>query len=223
MLNSDNGEQITLDLIHFQDMPLRRPDSDEDQVNVFRADDRSDEKKDMVRKHKQWLDTVQREYPKPETPYRIGVYIRYFNQTRYKDYLEFHKKEFQDTIGLCPQWKLVDFYVDHGMSAPNMENAPEWCRLVSDCFNGKVNLIVTQKVSNVARKPDNIAFLARIFAAQEPPVGIYFISEDIFTLASYYQHDLHDDEFLPEGMNIIKDNEPDRLISGGTDDESYNE
>ena len=78
-----------------------------------------------------------------------------------------------------------------------METAPEWSRLLQDAFDGKVDLIITQKVSNVTRKMHEITILARLLAAQKHPIGIYFISEDIFTLASYYQEDLKDTTFLP--------------------------
>ena len=175
------------------------------EVNVFRPDDISTEQKDLIRRHQLWLSTIRKEYPLPSHPYRIGVYIRYFNQTKYKDYLEYHKKQYEDTIALCPLWTLVDFYVDSGSVAPNMESAPEWCRLLDDCFSGKVDLIITQKVSNVTRKPQDISLISRLLAAQEKPVGIYFISEDIFTLASYYQQDLHEVGFLPEGWNLLPD------------------
>ena len=84
-----------------------------------------------------------------------------------------------------------------------MECSKEWCRLLEDCFNGKVDLIVTQKVSNVSSDWKEMAFWARILAAQEHPVGIYFISEDIFTLASYYQTDLRNREMLPDGWKIL--------------------
>ena len=127
----------------------------------------------------------------------MGIYIRYFNQTKYENYLSFHRKQFEDTIALCPKWKLVDFYIDEGSTAPHMETAPEWGRLLDDCSEGKVNLIITQKVSNVAKGTFDVTLCSRLLAAQEPPVGIYFISEDIFTLASYYQDDLRDPYFLP--------------------------
>lgn len=78
-----------------------------------------------------------------------------------------------------------------------METAPEWSRLLVDCSEGKVDLIITQKVSNISKKPVEVAFCARILAAKQPPVGIYFISEDMFTLASYYLDDLKDTDFLP--------------------------
>ena len=57
----------------------------------------------------------------------------------------------------------------------------------------------------------------KLLAAQKKPVGIYFISEDIFTLASYYQQDLHEVDFLPEGWNLLPDEEDEdiTLLPGG--------
>lgn len=40
-------------------------------------------------------------------------------------------------------------------------------------------------------------------------MGIYFISEDIFTLASYYQPDLRDTGLLPEGWQTLPADELD--------------
>ena len=188
--------------------------------NVFRRDNPRDQyQQDRIRRHKLWLDTVIHEYPMPYSKYRIGVYIRYFNQTKHENYLDYHKQQFIDTISLCPNWQLVDFYIDTGISAPSMENSPEWCRLLEDCFSGKVNLIVTQKASNVSRKPEELAFISRILAAQRNPVGIYFISEDLFTLASYYQAELREKDFLPDGWELLPDDEldPPVLLQGGDD------
>lgn len=160
---------------------------------------------EIIAQHRNWLQNIRKERPLASTPYKIGIYIRYFNQTKYDNYLDYHIKGFEDAISLCPKWELVDFYVDEGSTAPNMENAEDWCKLIEDCFSGKINLIITQKVSNVSKKPHEITFLARILAAQDPPVGIYFISEDIFTLASYYTDDLQDLEFLPEGCQKLNE------------------
>ena len=175
--------------------------------NVFRNENQY--RSDRISRHKRWLNSIVHECPMPYSAYRIGVYIRYYNQTKYDNYLDYHKKQFEDTISLCPKWELVDFYVDEGMSAPSMENAREWCRLLNDCFSGRVNLIVTQKVSNVSRKPEELAFISRILAAQKQPVGIYFISEDLFTLASYYRQDLRETGFLPESWKVLPQDELD--------------
>lgn len=152
--------------------------------------------------HRAWLKSIRHERPAPSHPFKVGIYIRYFNQTKYDNYLAYHKKQFADTIALCPNWKLTGFYVDMGSTAPNMENAPEWSRLVQDCMDQKIDLIITQKVSNISRYPEEVTFCSRVLAALQHPVGIYFISEDIFTLASYYQEDLLDPYFLPENNDL---------------------
>ena len=175
--------------------------------------DKDPEFVEKLNRHKQWLATIRHEHPSPQRTFKVGVYIRYFNQTKYEDYLKYHIKQFEDTIALCPKWTLVDFYIDEGSVAPRMESAKEWCRLLEDCFNGKVDLIITQKVSNVSRSPEEIAFVSRILAAQEHPVGIYFISEDLFTLASYYQDDLRDTEFLPTEERLALSDESEETES----------
>lgn len=167
------------------------------QVSPFARDPQEEARRRMLAHHKLWLESLQHEYPSPYAHYRIGVYIRFFNQTKYDNYLLFHKQEFIDTIGLCPNWTLVDFYVDEGQSAPYMENAKEWSRLLQDCMDGKIDLIITQKVSNVSRNPAEVTFCARFLATQPKPIGIYFVNEDIFTLASYYQEDMRERRFFP--------------------------
>ncbi len=154
-------------------------------------------KQGVLAEHRAWLKTIKHERPSPSNPFKVAVYIRYFNQTRYENYLDKHKQQFLDTLGLCPIWEFVGFYIDEGGTAPNMESAPEWSRLVQDCFDEKVDLIITQKTSNISKKYSELTFCSRILAALKKPVGIYFISEDIFTLASYYQEDLKDPFFYP--------------------------
>ena len=160
----------------------------------------TDEEKDLARiaKHREWLKNIRHEVPSPAKHYNVGVYIRY-----------------TDTLALCPNWNFVGFYIDEGAVAPNMESAKEWSRLLQDCMDGKVNLIITQKVSNVSRKDYEIAFVARMLAALDNPVGIYFVSEDIFTLASYYQNDLRDTGFFPdENWKILPDDDSEvKLLS----------
>ena len=177
--------------------------------NVFRRHIEEVPQKRQLVRHRLWLDTIRHEYPMPYQPYKIGVYIRFYNQTQYSDeaYLEKHKQWFGDDIALCPRWTLVDFYVDYGSSAPRMESSPEWCRLLGDCLTGKVDLIVTQKVGNVSENAEELTWISRVLATQEKPVGIYFISEDIFTLASYYREDMKDRDFLPEGWQPLPKDE----------------
>lgn len=159
--------------------------------------DAENEQRTMLAEHRAWLKSIKPERPLPKHHFKVAVYIRYFNQTKYEDYLEVHKQQFLSTINLCPNWDFIGFYVDEGGSAPNMESAEAWSQLLQDCYEGKVDLIITQKTSNVSKKAVELSFCARMLAALEKPVGIYFISEDIYTRASYYQEDLKDTFFLP--------------------------
>ena len=68
------------------------------------------EKAKQIAAHKAWLQSIRHERPSTSHPFKIGVYIRYFNQTKYDNYLAYHKKQFSDSIGLCPKWELIDFY-----------------------------------------------------------------------------------------------------------------
>ena len=159
--------------------------------------DEEAERNSLLAEHRAWLKSIKHERPLPKHPFHVAVYIRYFNQTRYENYLSAHKKQFLDTLALCPKWDFIGFYVDEGSTAPNMESAPEWSRLLQDCYDGKIDLVITQKASNISKKLSELAFCTRLLAALPHPVGIYFISEDIYTLASYYQEDLHDPVFFP--------------------------
>ena len=136
----------------------------------------STEHAQKIAEHKAWLQNIRHERPNTAHHYRVAIYIRYYNQTKYDNYLEKHIQDFDDTLSLCPNWEFVGYYIDEGSTAPNMENAKEWSRLLQDCLDGKIDLIITQKVKNVSRKPHEVTYLARILARQNPPIGIYFIS-----------------------------------------------
>lgn len=187
---TDNLDATEIELVNKFNEIARTP-------QLFFSADTSSERAKKIAQHKVWLSSIRHEFPSPATHFKVGVYIRYFNQTKYDDYLETHKAMFMDAISLCPNWEFVGYYIDEGSTAPNMETAAEWSRLLNDATEGKVDLIITQKVSNVSKKVHEVTLCARLLAAMEHPVGIYFLSEDIYTLASYYQHDLRDTFFLP--------------------------
>ena len=69
----------------------------------------SSDRSDKISEHRLWLQNIRKEHPLPATPYRVGVYIRYFNQTKSANYLDYHIKNYEDTLALCPKWTLVDF------------------------------------------------------------------------------------------------------------------
>ena len=104
------------------------------QISPFARDPWEEAHRRMLARHKLWLESLQHEYPSPYAHYRIGVYIRFFNQTRYDNYLLFHKQEYIDTIALCPNLTLVTFMWMKAKLLPTWktpENGPGFFRIVS--------------------------------------------------------------------------------------------
>ena len=99
------------------ELALQEPALAQSGSNVLRRHIKENPKKASLARHRLWLDSIPHEYPMPYTPYKIGVYIRYFNQTRHENYLEKHIQQYMDDIALCLRWTLVDFYVDEGSTA----------------------------------------------------------------------------------------------------------
>ena len=54
----------------------------------------------LVEQHRQWLKSIRHETPSPKIPFKVTVYIRFFNQTKYGDeeYLERNKEVFRATL-----------------------------------------------------------------------------------------------------------------------------
>lgn len=75
------------------------------------VDEREAARLKLIADHKAWLNKTKKEHPSPYQFFKVGVYIRYFNQTKYENYLDNHKMQFIDLIQSCPNWTLVDFYV----------------------------------------------------------------------------------------------------------------
>lgn len=186
----------------------------DDEGNIIKLDPEDEQKIKDIADHMAWLSTIPHEIPSPYHHFKIGLYFRYYNQTKYDNYIDYHKAEFTETIGLCPNWELVDYYIDKGQTAPKLENAPELMRLINDCLSGKVDLIITERIKSISNDPFEITFLSRMLATQKHPIGIYFVNEDMFTLASYYRFDLkdaqyfvgaEDDAYMPELEGGVSD------------------
>ncbi len=173
-------------------------------VYPFSANEKSEREK-LLSQHLAWLDTVEHEFPDPRKQLRIAVYIRFYNSTRHPDFLEHTKRHYEYIISQCPNWSLVDFYVDMGASVPRITHSKELMRMLNDCDDGKIDVIVTKRMNKMSKDPMEITLLARYLATKTPPVGIYFESDDVFTTASYYMEDMRDTQFLPEGWKVLSD------------------
>lgn len=59
------------------------------------------ERAEMIADHLIWLHSIRRERPLVSRPFKAGIYIRYFNQTRYENYLLTSTRRALSTPWLC--------------------------------------------------------------------------------------------------------------------------
>ena len=95
---------------------------------------------------------------------------------------ELQKNHYTDLVNRREDWKLVDIYADEGISGTSLKHRDSFIRMIADCKAGKIDLIVTKSVSRFARNVLDCIGYVRQLAAMSPPIGVFFETENIYTL-----------------------------------------
>lgn len=123
------------------------------------------------------------DFYKSETHKRVAVYARVStddpNQT---SSYELQKNHYEDFVNSRANWDLVGIYADEGISGTSLQHRDSFLRMISDCRAGKIDLIVTKSVSRFARNIIDCIGYVRQLKAADPPIGVFFETENIFTL-----------------------------------------
>ena len=128
--------------------------------------------------------------PQPTLDYndreqRVAVYARVStDDPRQTSSYELQKNHYQDVVSRHPGWILIDIYADEGISGTSLQHRDSFIRMIEDCKAGKIDLIITKSVSRFARNVLDCIGYVRQLAAMTPPIGVFFETENIFTLNS---------------------------------------
>lgn len=95
---------------------------------------------------------------------------------------ELQKKHYEEQINNTPGWVFAGIYADEGISATSLKNRDEFNRMIADCYNGKIDVIVTKNVSRFARNVVDCLSVVRKLSQLNPPVGVKFETEGFFSL-----------------------------------------
>lgn len=116
---------------------------------------------------------------------RVAVYARVStDDPRQTSSYELQKNHYQDVVSRHPGWRLVEIYADEGISGTSLSHRDAFVRMIEDCHAGKIDLIVTKSVSRFARNVLDCIGYVRQLAALNPPIGVFFETENIYTLHS---------------------------------------
>lgn len=97
---------------------------------------------------------------------------------------ELQRNHYMDLINRHENWKLYDIYADEGISGTSLNHRDAFVRMIEDCRQGKINLIITKSVSRFARNTIDCLEYVRELKNMPQPVGILFETEGIYTLDS---------------------------------------
>lgn len=93
--------------------------------------------------------------------------------------LEAQKIHYESYIKANPDWEFAGLYYDEGISGTKKEKRAELLRLISDCENLQVDLIITKSISRFARNTIDCLDIVRKLI--DIGVFIYFEKENLNT------------------------------------------
>jgi len=116
---------------------------------------------------------------------RVAVYARVSTKsTDQVSSIENQTKYYTDKIEKTPNWELQDIYKDEGISGTSTKRRKDFQRMIQAADDKKIDLIVCASVSRFARDISDMIENVRHLKTHNPnhPVGVYFETEDIYTL-----------------------------------------
>lgn len=113
---------------------------------------------------------------------RVAIYVRVSTEDEMQTTsFELQKRYYNQYIQERPNWTLVKIYADEGISG-TVKNRPEFQKMMDDCIAGKIDVVITKSVSRFARDVLVTVGYTRTLAELNPPVGVFFETESIFSL-----------------------------------------
>ncbi len=114
---------------------------------------------------------------------RVAIYARVStDDPRQTSSYELQKNYYEDYINRYPNWELVHIYADEGISGTSLRHRDSFNQMINDCASGKIDMIITKSVSRFARNIMDCIGNVNKLKQQDPPVGVFFENEQIYTL-----------------------------------------
>ena len=112
---------------------------------------------------------------------RVAAYCRV--STDSDDQLNSYKSQVQfytDYIKSKKEWVFVDIYADEAITGTQTKKRDNFQRLINDCLNGEIDMIITKAISRFAR--NTLDTLKYVRMLKEKNIAVFFEKENINTL-----------------------------------------
>ena len=117
-------------------------------------------------------------------PFRACAYCRVStdNDEQLSSF-ELQQAHYRQVVQDHPNWELKHIYADEGISGTSLKNRDAFNEMIEACKRGEYDLIITKSVSRFARNLVDCISLIRMLKGQSPPVGVFFETDNLYTLS----------------------------------------
>ena len=113
---------------------------------------------------------------------KVAAYARISMETeQLKHSLSAQISHYSELIQSNPEWEYVGVYADDGITGRNTKGRKEFKRLIADCEEGKVDLILVKSISRFAR--DTVDTLRITRRLKTLGIDVFFERESIHSLS----------------------------------------
>lgn len=116
---------------------------------------------------------------------RVAAYIRVSTKSKGQvSSIANQLKYYTEKIEKTPNWELTEIYSDEGKSGTSKKWRKNFKRMLEDAAKKKMDLVVCASISRFARNISDLIEEVRKLRTMNPsnPVGVYFETEDLYTL-----------------------------------------
>ncbi len=115
---------------------------------------------------------------------RVAAYCRVStDDIDQKISIQLQIQQYMKKIKENPNWKYAGCYVDDGFSGTNTDHRQGFQKLMKDCMDGKIDLIITKAVSRFARNLMDCIGWVETLQNHDPPVRVFFEQENLDTMS----------------------------------------
>ena len=112
---------------------------------------------------------------------RVAAYCRVSTDSEEQESsYETQIEHYTTFINSHKDWVLAGIYADDGISGMNTKKRDEFQRMITDCNDGKIDMIITKSISRFARNTVDCLNYTR--ALKSKNIGVFFEKENIHTL-----------------------------------------
>lgn len=109
---------------------------------------------------------------------RVAAYCRV--STSSEEQLSSYKsqvKHYTDLISSNTEWHFVGIYADEAITGTQTKKREDFQRLINDCLNGSIDMVITKSISRFAR--NTLDTLKYVRMLKEKNIAVYFEDEKI--------------------------------------------